>query len=128
MLLAELAISPFLWRLTRHDPTIGLWSYVDDLNLAADTVDKLIDSSEFEHDFRLTMANHKTSAETNVRQHQQALEEATGFSVHYHFSALGADWMLTKSSKPEHERENQCFQECMRRLERAVGSLSLKRV
>ena len=34
VLLAELETCPVLWRLTRHDPTMQVWSYADDLNLA----------------------------------------------------------------------------------------------
>ena len=112
-----------LLRLTRHDPTVQLWPYVDDLNLATDTVDNLLESiaylREFESDFHLLIANHKTSAWTNVKRQKQMLEESTGFNVHERFSALGADWMLTRSSKPEHEREHRGIQECMRRLNRA---------
>ena len=123
VLLAELALCIVLWRLTRHDPTTQVWSYVDDLNLATDTMETLVEAitylREFESDFHLTIANHKTSAWTNMRRQQQMLEEATGLSVQDHFLALGADWMLTKASRPMRNREHKRIQECMKRLDRA---------
>ena len=113
VLFAELAISPLLWRLRWHDPTLQLWSYVDDLNVASDSMTKLTDAlayiREFEHDFHLSIANHKTTSWTNCPRDKQMLEEAVGFDVHERFSALGGDWMLTKSSKPDHSRETKRF-------------------
>ena len=52
---------------------------------------------EFESDFHLTIANHKTSAWTNMRRQQQMLEEATVLSVQDHFSAL-------EQAGPAHQR------------------------
>ena len=45
--------------------------------------------------------------------------EASGFEVEDHFSALGGDWMLTKSAKPLFAREMKRLHACLRRLERA---------
>ena len=44
VLLAEVAISPLLWRLSLHDPSLCMWSYVDDLNLCVESVPKLLEA------------------------------------------------------------------------------------
>ena len=50
VLLAEVAISPLLWRLSLHDPTLSImWSYVDDLNLCADSIPKLLDARDYKN-------------------------------------------------------------------------------
>ena len=104
VLLAKLAICPLLWRLSLRDPNLSMQSYVDDLNVASSAMHGLLDALSyiraFADDFKLSMADHKTTAWTNSRRDKQVLAEATGFEVEDHFSALGGDWMLTKAAKP----------------------------
>ena len=104
-----------------------MWSYVDDLNVASNTMHGLLDAlsyiREFADDFKLSIADHKTTAWTNSRRDKQVLAEATGFEVEDHFSALAGDWMLTKTAKPMFSREMKRWHECLRRLERARPTL-----
>ena len=44
VLLAELAFSPLLWRLSWRDPSLNMWSYVDDLNVASNSMHGLLDA------------------------------------------------------------------------------------
>ena len=83
VLLAGLATSPILGQLSLHDPTLSLWSYVDDLNLAASTREKLLESfwllKGIWADFSLCMSNLKSTAWINVKRAKQSLHESTGF-------------------------------------------------
>ena len=100
-----------------------MWSYVDDLNAASSTMEGLLGAlaytREFADDFKISITEHKTTAWTNSKRDRQVLTESSGFEVEDHFSALGGDWMLTKSAKPGFSRETKRLQECMKRLERA---------
>ena len=123
VLLAELAINPLPWRLSWRDPNLSMWPYVDDLNVALNSMHGLLDAlsyiREFTDDFKLNIADHKTTAWTNSRRDKQVFAEASGFEVEDRFSALREDWMLTKAAKPMFTREMKRLNECLRRLERA---------
>ena len=79
VLLAELAIAPLLWRLTRHDWKFLVWSYLDDINLMAASPDKLVEAAhlfgELESDFSLCLSAHKASILTNDNRNAPLLRE-----------------------------------------------------
>ena len=123
VLLAEVAISPLLWRLSLHDPTLSMWSYVDDLNLCADSIPKLLEAwayiQEFALDFSVSIARHKCSVWTNSKRQRMEVQQETGLQVTDSFQALGGEWALTRSAKLTYPKEMKRLQECMKRLERA---------
>ena len=123
VLLAEVAISPLLWRLSLHDPSLSMWSYVDDLNLCADSVPKLLEAwayiQEFAVDFCLSIATHKCSVWTISKSQRDEAQRETGLEITDTFQALGGEWALTKSAKLTYLKEMKRLQECMKRLERA---------
>ena len=92
VLLAEVAISPLLWRLSLHDSTLSMWSYVDDLNLCADSVPKLLEAwayiQEFAVDFCLSIATHKCSVWINSKSQREEVHRETGLEVTDSFLAL----------------------------------------
>ena len=123
MLLAELAISPVLWRITRSLPEVTVCAYVDDLNLHTRDKGHLLRVvgmlRDFEEHFSLSLAQAKTRVwASNVKVHDE-LREATGFQVERSMQALGAEWPTNKGAMLVHKRELARLDQCISRLTRA---------
>ena len=123
VLLAELAISPLLWRISRSIPEVDVCAYVDDVNVIAETREHLERAvtfvREFAEHFTLSLSQAKTKLwATQVQAHEQ-LQVAMRFGIQRFFCALGGEWPTNRGHKPKYEKEFARLDECARRLQRA---------
>ena len=85
VLLAELAISPLVWRVSRGLPDVSIWAYVDDLNMITcqrDKLDRIVRYlREFEGDFSLSLSLAKTKVWTSDPSLNEAIALQTGFGL-----------------------------------------------
>ena len=123
VLLAELAISPMLWRISRAIPEVNVCAYVDDVNVITETREHLERTvayvKEFADHFTLSLSQAKTklwASETAAHEH---LQVELGFSVQRSFCALGGEWPTNRGVRPKYDKEHARLDECVRRLTRA---------
>ena len=123
VLLAELAITPLLWRITRSLPDVIVCAYVDDLNMHTGNKEHLVRVvallRDFENHFSLSLAQAKTKVwATDVKTHEE-LANGTGFPVERSICALGGEWPTNPAAKLSHTKELARLDQCMERLARA---------
>ena len=123
VLLAELAIAPVLWRLTRAVQGLTVCAYVDDLNLVVDQRPNLSRTvqilREFEDHFSLSLSEAKTHVWASEESTHAGLQQETGFRVEKSVNALGAEWPTNRAAKLTSKKELARLEECSARLLRA---------
>ena len=133
VLLAELSVSPLLWRVSRGLPGVSIWAYVDDLNMIAcqrEELDRVVGYlREFEDDFSLSLSVAKTKVWSSEANLNDTLALQTGFGATDVLEALGAQWPVNRKAKPDFPKELKRLDECQARLRRVrVLPMSLGRV
>ena len=123
VLLAELAISPLLWRITRSNRDAIVCAYVDDLNLLLESRDEMLRVvdmlREFESDFALRVSQLKTRVWATSSQEEPHIVHATGCDSTAVLDALGGQWQLQPRISPSFPKECARLDKCMDRLIRA---------
>ena len=123
VLFSELAIAPFLWRLSRVLEGISTVAYVDDINLVGNTKEEATRACqllrEFESDFSLRLSATKTKVWVSKPLLEESFAREVGFQSTNTLDALGGQWPLRTGVSPEFPKEAERLRTCVARLERA---------
>ena len=127
VLMAELAISPLMWRIERslspdqHRHTMKA-AYVDDLNVVCGdlpTLQRVLTILiQFERDFGLHLALNKTKLWSSQPRSLASLSRDTGMTIASVVDVLGGQWVVNKGSVADHPRETARIRDLEKRLSR----------